>query len=447
MPERGSGLMLLWELLLFSFVEGLAERYTVSDDSASFLMTRGRQGRAAESFPQFVRRLGRPYQRGSAEYEHRQALFEARVTEIELHNVQPGRLWEAAVNRLADRTPDELLQLRGYRRGAQPPGRAREGAGLLGSSAWEFDLSRLPRAFTWKGKLGATSEVADQSQCGSCWAFAAATVLRAHSELFQRDHRFAVQQILSCTPNPQECGGKGGCSGATAELAMDYVARVGCLSEQDFPYRAKEVQCPEALRLQNPMDVSTIAGSSLHQMVASEGSGARLGMTGFQKLPENQLEPVLLALINEGPIAVSISAGRGWNMYGRGIYDGCSRDAVIDHAVMLVGWGEEPRAKYWQLQNSWGTDWGEGGYIRMFRQEHSLEHAFCGWDKDPSIGSGCKGGPKSVYVCGSCGILYDAVIPTFNLASSGWWATHGRNATTHGPIPQGPSTSDTNNRA
>jgi len=409
-------------------VEGLAERHTLIDDTASFLMTRGRgaeTGTQRMHFPEFIQKYGREYRHGSPEYDSRKALFESRLADIERHNAQRGRSWKASVNHLTDRTDEELRRLRGYRRGARAQVGA--GAGLVGASAVQFDLSRLPAQFTWKGVLQATSSVRDQGQCGSCWAFAAGTVMRAHSELFQHDHPFSLQQIVSCTPNPQECGGRGGCTGATAELAMDYVSKVGSLAESDMPYTATELACPTPLKSHSPLDASTLEGPALHEMFASESSAASLGLTGFRKLAENQLEPVLMSLYEEGPLSVSIAAGNGWNMYSSGIYDSCQNDIIIDHAVMLVGWGEEDSAKFWQIQNSWGPTWGEDGYIRVIRHNHQAERGHCGWDNEPSIGSGCKGGPSRVWICGSCGILYDVVVPTFNLGNGSWWAEHGRN--------------------
>lgn len=129
----------------------------------------------------------------------------------------------------------------------------------------------------------------------------------------------------------------------------------------------------------------------------------------------------MVALYEDGPLVVSLHAGQDWNLYAGGVLDNCEKDVVIDHAVMLIGWGNAPKEKmkYWHVQNSWSTDWGEEGFIRIRRRDNAEEAAYCGWNDDPQMGSGCNGGPPKVEVCGSCGILYDAVQPRFKLSPTG----------------------------
>jgi len=388
-------------------------------------------GSSSLSFEEYVRLHGRTYNPNSEEFSRRRALFDRVVEEVRKHNAQPDRLWTAAVNQLADRSDEELAALRGYSRDARPAANA--GASfhnkvqLLGTSSSGLTLNALPQDFTWKSKLKATSQVQDQKACGSCWAFASSTVLRAHSELFQQDRSFSVQQIVSCTPNPGKCGGDGGCQGATAELAMDYVTRNGCVTNSEWPYDSGDnaQRCPAAeaalAERMTVADASRIAG--LHKVIGTRTAG----MKGYVKLPENQLAPIVTALIEQGPVAVSVSAGAVWNIYDSGIMNLCRRNAIIDHAVTLVGFGigkdrAEQGHKYWQIQNSWGSNWGEGGYIRISRKDNFAESRHCGIDTKPELGSGCKGGPPQVEVCGTCGILYDAVVPDFKLGPDGLWS-------------------------
>mmetsp|Transcript_45667 Transcript_45667/g.118121 ORF Transcript_45667/g.118121 Transcript_45667/m.118121 type:complete len:419 (+) Transcript_45667:56-1312(+) len=372
-------------------------------------------------FDAYMKTYGRVYEPGSEQHAMRKSLFQRSVEEVQRHNVA-GHRWKAAVNALSDRTAEELAELRGYRRSRSQPNTV-SSANFLGSDAHVIDLAKLPKELTWAHKLAATTEVQDQSSCGSCWAFAATSVLRAHTELFQRDRTCSVQQVVSCTPNPNQCGGDGGCGGATAELAMNYILKTGCLPADKMPYTAMNGECPRQLALNNHKEGTL--GSMLAELSGVE-TGKSFGMLGFQKLPENQLEPLLSALYTMGPVVVSLAASGNWNSYYSGIYDHCSKDAEVNHAVMLVGFGEDADGtKYWTIQNSWGPRWGEGGFIRVIRYDHADEKQHCGIDRHPEVGSGCKGGPVEVPVCGHCGLLSDMVVPHFALANGSWWQTHG----------------------
>merc|ERR1711879_947877 len=115
------------------------------------------------------------------------------------------------------------------------------------------------------------------------------------------------------------------------------------------------------------------------------------------------MEPLLRALVENGPVAVSVAAGHGWNMYWEGIMsqNGCGQDFVVNHGVVLFGYGSENVGtdrsgadkngimKYWHMKNSWGEFWGENGFLRLQRLDSDEEH--CGWDYKPEFGNGCGG--------------------------------------------------------
>jgi len=67
------------------------------------------------------------------------------------------------------------------------------------------------------------------------------------------------------------------------------------------------------------------------------------------------------------------------------------------------------KGDYWLVRNSWSSGWGESGYIRLKRESGTPR---CGIDKKPSDGIGCDHGPPTVTVCGTCGVLFDALYPT-----------------------------------
>jgi len=347
------------------------------------------------SFDSFVERYSRSYQKGSSEHGMRRALYEARLNASEAHNSQAHRLWTAGVNEFWDWSEGETMSLRGWDGSAKPAGH-----GVVRKHAFLqrdiiSDDSSLPDEKIWSG-LSAERHTRNQGNCGSCWAIASATVLEAHAEISGNPRTFSAQQIVECTPNPRHCGGDGGCDGATAELAMDYVMKNGLPTEEVVPYTGGNGACPRAE-----------AGAVMAQLFGS--SAAVVGMTGWQTLPKNEYAPLAHALAERGPVAVSVAAD-AWFNYNSGIFNGCAQDAVVDHSVTAIGYGAEAGRKYWVIQNSWGTEWGEGGNIRL---ERHPDGQYCGMNNDPQKGIACKGETDPVPVCGMCGILFDSVVPHF----------------------------------
>jgi len=379
-----------------------------------------------ESFNAFMQMYGRSYQPDSQEYALRQDLYKQRLAEVHTLNSRPERLWTATVNRLSDRTEAELQELRGWRGGTSPA--ASGGAQGQQSTRASFlslkgRTKPLPEQVSWT-QLNASKSVRNQGSCGSCWAIAAATVLDTHAEIHAPQHArsFSAQELVSCVPNPESCGGEGGCEGATVELAMDWAMQNGLAKEAEVPYQEVTGQCQRSSPSPASSDmiaaqVAPATGAALRapgvHSAQAGNLGTSFGMTGWERLPENGYEALMRAVAERGPVAVSAAAS-SWYSYMGGVFDHCERNAVIDHAITLVGYGvdNQLQEKYWLVQNSWGPDWGEDGRIRILRKDSDGKEQ-CGIDAQPELGTGCKGGPKQVTVCGMCGILYDSVVPYF----------------------------------
>jgi len=367
------------------------------------------------SFDSFVTIHGRPFAHGSDEHIMRQELYNQRVQDVIRHNQHRERLWSATVNVFSDRTEAELAALRGWRGVASSDPsqhavhRLRKRSGMfLGQSTAEV----LPEEKHWN-HLNATNSDPDQGMCGSCWAVASSLVLQAGAEINGIHRSFSVQELVSCVANPHHCGGTGGCSGATVELAMQYVADHGLRTDEDWPYYASDDggpgnSCSSGSFLQTSGSIEDITATGVH---SSKGRSST-GLIAWEKLPPNKYEPLLHALVKHGPVAVSVAA-KDWFNYDGGIFDQCGKDAVVDHAVTMIGYGKDGQNKYWTIKNSWGKEWGETGTIRLLRRDDD-DTEQCGVDRQPEVGTACDGGPKEVPVCGMCGVLFDSVVPHFS---------------------------------
>jgi len=88
-------------------------------------------------------------------------------------------------------------------------------------------------------------------------------------------------------------------------------------------------------------------------------------VTGFVNVKPNDSEQLKSALANHGPIAIGIQANQdAFQYYKSGIItSGCGQD--LDHGVLAVGYGIEDGTPYFLVKNSWGTWWGDKGYVKI----------------------------------------------------------------------------------
>ncbi|XP_030750820.1 cathepsin L1-like [Sitophilus oryzae] len=240
------------------------------------------------------------------------------------------------LNWLGDLAPDEFNKLlNGFRapKSKPPPTatvRSRTGAAV-------------PSSIDWRD-VGAVTDVKSQGLCQSCWTFAAAGAIEGH--WFRKTGKLvdvSEQDFVDCTPSDD---GDGGCQTGYTDAAFEYARkRSGVNSEDAYPYEAKEGKCRH-------VNGSSVARTAGYAEVAPN---------------EKALEEAVGTL---GPIAAAIDASKtGFQFYSDGVYldPECGNTTDdINHAVLIVGYGQESDGKkYWIVKNSYGPDWGQGGYIKM----------------------------------------------------------------------------------
>merc|ERR1712002_937078 len=330
-------------------------------------------------FAQFKEKYGKTYLSRS-ENQLRYRVFQENIKKIEEHN-RSGASWKMAVNQFSDLTQAEFqsMYMGGYKRLPTPA----EYFTTVSKPARDH-----PAEIDWRTK-GAITDVKNQGQCGSCWAFATTEMIESYAAISSGQMtQLSTQQVTSCTPNPVSCGGHGGCKGSIAQLGFNYIQLFGHTTEESWPYVSGG---------------NGMTGSCDFDM---ENTAPVVTLSGYDTLPANDQDSIMEHLANVGPLAVNVDASM-WHTYTGGIFDGCdfNENIEINHVVQLVGYTPDA----WIIRNSWSEAWGEEGYIRLAK----TAEPGCGTDSSPLSGTGCAGGPGSdiQHVCGQCGMLFDASYP------------------------------------
>ncbi|XP_063622456.1 procathepsin L-like [Cydia splendana] len=204
-------------------------------------------------------------------------------------------------------------------------------------------LADYPATVDWRQR-GVVTDVKDQKQCGSCWAFSATGALEGQTAIkTKRLVSLSEQNLIDCCTNKY---GNNGCNGGWMNSAFQYIKDNGGISgDASYPYQADQQQCRYNSR------------------------NAAATCTGYVSIPQGDEGKLMDAVATIGPIAVAIDAPNTFQQYAEGVYyEQTCRTNSPDHAVLVVGYGTDPRGgDYWLVKNSWGKSWGLDGYIKMAR--------------------------------------------------------------------------------
>ncbi|XP_052808419.1 procathepsin L-like isoform X2 [Mya arenaria] len=274
------------------------------------------------------------------EEQYRRGIFEAHVSHIKDHNKKYSngeKSYFLGVNQFTDMTHKEFLQL--Y------TGHIKDRQQHNASTYLSPSNILLPDQVDWRQK-GYVTPVKNQGQCGSCWSFSATGSIEGqHFKATGKLISLSEQQLVDCSGS----FGNQGCNGGLMDQAFEYVKSSGGLeSEDDYPYLAEERDCT--------FDEYKVEAT----------------VTGYVDIPEGSESQLQAAVAAIGPVSIAIDASHSsFQFYSGGIYDEpeCS-STQLDHGVLVVGYGNDAQ-EYWLVKNSWGTSWGDEGYVKMIRNKEN----------------------------------------------------------------------------
>jgi len=191
-----------------------------------------------------------------------------------------------------------------------------------------------PTSMDWVSR-GAVTPIKNQGQCGSCWAFSTTGGVEGANFLTNNKlSSFSEQELVDCAG----AEGNQGCNGGLMDDGFDYVEQDGLCFESAYPYEGTDGTCRKS------------------------SCTSQVSVTSYTDIPQGDTSALKTASGTKGPISIAVDANFWWQMYTGGIFDKTCNTSKLDHGVLLVGYED---GQYWKVKNSWGTGWGESGYIRL----------------------------------------------------------------------------------
>jgi len=233
----------------------------------------------------------------------------------------------------------------------------------------------------WPECAKVIGDIRDQSDCGCCWAFGAAS---AASDRLCIATKGKIVQPFSAN-DVCFCASENGCGGGDISSPWDFIksgavsggqvgSTDGFCSNWPFPHchhhgpqgndpypDEGQPGCPSESSPSCPKTCDS-AASDAHKDFASD----KYGFEG-DVLEVSGASNIAQAIMEGGPVETAFTVYEDFANYSGGIYTHTSGSELGGHAVRIVGFGTENGHKYWKVANSWNPYWGEKGYFRITR--------------------------------------------------------------------------------
>ena len=275
-------------------------------------------------------------------------IFKESVAQVQAHNRDPTQTWTMGINQFSDMTWEEFKKYNNLEKPQECNALHRE---PLPMNRQELeDMQRHHKHWGWDwNQIRKVPAVKNQGSCGSCWTFSTAGAMESHIAIkygfsFPKIPLFSEQQLVDCA------GGfnNNGCYGGLPSQAFEYIHWSGGLTTaKQYPYQAKDGNCT----FDKKDAVAGVWGGSFN-------------------LTEGDDHELTWAIWKIGPASVGYQVVDDFRHYERGVYQSktCNNTSSdINHAVLATGFGEYDGTPFYNIKNSWGTEWGDLGYFKMLR--------------------------------------------------------------------------------
>jgi C1A family cysteine protease len=306
------------------------------------------EGDEWKQFTNFQERFSKRYET-LQELEARFQIFRTNLRNIIIHNLDHTQNFTMGINQFTDLTPQEFKD--------QYVGGLKTEVGSYGCKTFSSSASGAPSSIDWRTK-GAVTSVKDQGQCGSCWTFSSTGAVEgAWAISTGKLVDLSEQELVDCATGISY--GSHGCNGGQMEGAFKFIIENGQCSAASYPYTAKDGSCQKCSAVAKISSCSDVK-------------------------PNDQIS--LKGAVAQQPIAIAIEADtRYFQSYSSGVLTSSSCGTNLDHGVLIVGYGSENGQDYWLVKNSWGTTWGDKGYVKIARSSSTNDAGICGIAMDPSF--------------------------------------------------------------
>jgi len=331
------------------------------------------------------------------EEKQRIQIFRDHLKSVLQSNLQEGITFKLGMNHLSDLTKEEFLQ---FSTGLVPPtdsqvindnenNQESVGRRLTELDDDQYEFTRLKRSlhrrrhknerffadwfwfnknsstttgstpntngFDWRTQKVVTS-IKDQGQCGACYAFASVAVMESLYAIkikSQNPTDFSPQQLVDCSGS----SGNNGCNGGLFQPSVKYFTGQGgkIATLASYPYTAKQGTCRT---------------SGINQV--------NLGTIQYTNINQGDEKGLADALVKYGPMFIGLHVSDNAFMFYRSgvvkINNCLNGRGDMQHALTLVGYGYDNSLNlpYWIIKNSWGTNWGESGYVRLAKDAGNM---------------------------------------------------------------------------